>query len=98
MRTQIVNLNQGITYKDEQHKVVVLREPMVRDYMAAEDVAEVYKSYSYKVALISKLIEKVDGLPEDAIVTLNMLKALHPKDMKLLFAALDDLEVEEGNE
>ena len=98
MRTQIVNLKRGITYKDEQHKVVVLREPMVRDYMAAEEVAEVYKTYSYRVALILKLIEKVEGLPEDAIVTLNMLKALPPKDMRLLFKGLDALEEEEGNE
>ena len=98
MRTQIVTLKRGITYKDEQHKVVVLREPAVRDYMAAEEEVAVYKSFSFKVAVIARLIEKVEGLPEDAIVTLNMLKALHPKDMNLLFDALDVLEVEEGNE
>lgn len=96
MRTQLVTLKFGFSAGKEKLKNVVLREPTVGDYMAAEIDAPVYRQYAFKVALACRLIEKVEGF--DGQVTLGMMKELKPADVGILSAALDKLEGDgEGN-
>lgn len=94
MRTQLVTLKLGFKVNEQQLKDVVLREPTVADYIAAEVNAPVYRQYAFKVALISRLIEKLEGF--DGEVTMGMMKELKPVDVARLSDALTQLE--EGDE
>ena len=73
MRTQLVTLKLGFKVNEQRLKDVVLREPTVADYIAAEVNAPVYRQYAFKVALISRLIEKLEGF--DGEVTMGMPSA-----------------------
>ena len=87
MRTQLVTLKLGFKVNEQRLKDVVLREPTVADYIAAEVNAPVYRQYAFKVALISRLIEKLEGF--DGEVTMGMMKELKPVDVARLSDALD---------
>ena len=86
MRTQLVTLKLGFKVNEQRLKDVVLREPTVADYIAAEVNAPVYRQYAFKVALISRLIEKLEGF--DGEVTMGMMKELKPVDVARLSDAL----------
>ena len=79
---------------DEIFGCRVAFEPTVADYIAAEVDAPVYRQYAFKVALISRLIEKLEGF--DGEVTMGMMKELKPVDVARLSDALTQLE--EGDE
>lgn len=86
MRTQLATLKLGFKVNEQRLKDVVLREPTVADYIAAEVNAPVYRQYAFKVALISRLIEKLEGF--DGEVTMGMMKELKPVDVARLSDAL----------
>ena len=50
MRTQLVTLKLGFKVNEQRLKDVVLREPTVADYIAAEVNAPVYRQYGCKAA------------------------------------------------
>ena len=96
MRTQLVSLRHGFLVGGQRLKDVVLREPTVSDYIAAEVDAPVYRQYAFKVALISRLIEKLEGF--DGKVTMGMMKELKPADVGLLADGLTKLEEDSTGE
>ena len=89
-------MNAMMTSMKQPPQVQVAAQPlyMQQPIQQGTPTQPVYRQYAFKVALISRLIEKLEGF--DGEVTMGMMKELKPVDVARLSDALTQLE--EGDE
>lgn len=81
-------LRVGLKIGDKVYKDFTVREPVMADYMAAEDEAPPDKQFAFDLALIAQLTE-LQGF--DGVLTVGLLGRLKPTDFGILRKALREV-------
>lgn len=81
-------LKHGLNIGAKTYKDFAVREPIMADYMAAEDEAPADKQYAFDLALLAQLTE-LQGF--DGVLTVGLLGRLKPVDFGRLRRALREV-------
>lgn len=78
----------GLKIGETLYKDFTLREPVMADYMDAEDEAPSDKQFAFDLALLAQLTE-IKGF--DGVLTVALLGRLKPADFAILRRALREM-------
>lgn len=90
MLTENVRLLQGVKYEGKTHRDVVLRTPIVRDALEAEQECEGKSTLTLSLCLMSKRITAFGTVPKDQI-NAELLAELSDEDFERLQTATEYL-------
>lgn len=87
-----VTLKKGIKIGECFYKKISLNSPTLGDMIEADNNSTDKGNLAYQVALVARCISKIEGLPEDMVISPSMLESLSPIDWFLLKKKMDEVD------